>query len=124
MNQLSGGLIDERLGGTEQGERTVGGIDESGKGGVRRQRSREQSGIHAITNEGVPYLEDDIHGDLWRGVCSMVGRIKKGEGRRNNKFCPHHTSAERRLPQQNLIICGDCEDEIRLYLQEDLDYAL
>ena len=80
MNQLSGGLIDERLGGTEQGERTVGGIDESGKGGVRRQRSREQSGIHAITNEGVHTSRMISMATYGGGCVQWLGGSRKGKG--------------------------------------------
>lgn len=61
MNQLSGRLVYEGLGGTEEGQGAVGGIHEGRKGGRGGERGGEKSRVEAITNEGVPEFKDDIH---------------------------------------------------------------
>lgn len=61
MNQMSGRLVDEGLGGTKECQGAVGGVHEGRKGGRGGERGGEKSRVEAITNEGVPEFKDDIH---------------------------------------------------------------
>lgn len=63
MKQLSSRLIDKRLGRAEESQRTVGDICEGRQGDGGRKGGGENRGIKAITNEGVPKFENDIHID-------------------------------------------------------------
>lgn len=105
VNQLRGRLVNKGLGGTKQGERTVGGIDKGGKGGMRRNRIGKQSGVKAITNEGVPKLEDNIHGDEEYEVDEEKEKKLERKGRIINsaRITPARNGDNRVLNKPRLI---------------------
>lgn len=73
MNQLSGRLVDEGLGGAKESQGAVGGVHEGRKGGRGGERGGKKSRVEAITNEGVPEFKDDIHVDDLHGFQDIRG---------------------------------------------------
>lgn len=84
VNQLRGWLIDERLCGAKEGQRTVGGIDKGRQADGGGEGGREKGRVEAITNEGVPELKDDIH-DGREGAGEACCREKEKERRKGGR---------------------------------------
>lgn len=59
---MGGRLIDIGVGLPEQGEGIVGAIERGRQRNRGRQRCWKEGRVHAIPDEGIPDLENDIHG--------------------------------------------------------------
>lgn len=77
VNHLCRLFVHKRFRGAKQGQGTVGRIDQRRERNRRRERRGEKRGIESITNEGVPYFENDIHDGQFHGY---VGETELVEG--------------------------------------------
>jgi hypothetical protein len=77
MNQLCRRLIDEGLRGAKEGQRAVGCIDKGREADGGGDGGRKKARVEAITNEGVPEFQDNIHDGRERGRRGVLERERK-----------------------------------------------
>lgn len=77
MNELCRRLIDEGLRGAKEGQRAVGRIDKGREADGGGDGGREKARVEAITNEGVPEFQDNIHDGRERGRRGVLERERK-----------------------------------------------